>query len=299
MARRIRLSVFIVLAALLGGGFALPVVELQPPAQAAVQAPASAARTLTIRQLDVGQGDAALLTTSGGRRILIDAGPDADDVANMLAAGGVDTLDLVIASHNHADHIGGMRRVLDAFAVRAYVENGIPQPTATYRRTLAALEVEPGLLFLRASDRTITVGDVQVHILAAPGADDSQNNNSVGVMIEHGAFRALYTGDSEVPELTGWLRQWRIPRVTLVKVAHHGSGNGTTPAWVRATSPELAVISVGARNSYGHPAPQAVLQWASAGAQVLRTDRHGTIEIVGRADGRFTIRTSRQPGGRR
>lgn len=300
---------FVILAVLVALAAAVRPLGLQgvvqppvrPSARASVQAPvpADSARTLTIHQLDVGQGDAALLTTSGGRRILIDAGPDADDVAMMLAGAGVDTLDLVIASHNHADHIGGMRRVLDAFVVRAYVENGIPQPTATYRRTLAALEVEPGLLYLEATDRTISVGDVQVHILAAPGADASQNNNSVGVVVEHGAFRALYTGDSEVPELTGWLRQQRVPRVAVVKVAHHGSGNGTTTAWVRATSPALALVSVGGRNAYGHPATQAMLQWSSAGAQVLRTDLHGTIEIAARPDGRFTVRTSRRPGGGR
>src|SRR5688572_21213992 len=86
----------------------------------------SSAGALVIRQYDVGQGDAALITTPAGRRILIDAGRDADSVAILLSAAGVDTIDLVIASHNHADHIGGMPRVLERHVVRAYVENGIP-----------------------------------------------------------------------------------------------------------------------------------------------------------------------------
>ena len=247
---------------------------------------------LVIRQYDVGQGDAALITTPAGRHILIDAGRDADSVATMLAAAGVDTIDLVIASHNHADHIGGMPRVLERYVVRAYVENGIPQPTAIYRRTLAALEREPGLQFLAATERTITVGAVRVRILGSPRIDRSQNNNSVGVRIEHGAFSALYTGDSELPALAGWLHAQAVTRATVVKVPHHGSHNGTSAAWARATSPEVALISVGARNSYGHPSPEIERHWSAVGARILRTDIHGTIEISGTPDGRFTVRTS-------
>jgi len=244
---------------------------------------------LRIQQFDVGQGDAALITTPDGRRILIDAGPNPDAVAAMLRGAGVDTIDLVVASHNHADHIGGMPQVLAAFVVRAYVENGIPQATGIYRRTVSALEREPGLLYLQAIDRTITVGTVTVRILSSPRVNNSQNNNSVGVLIEHGRFTALYTGDSELPELAGWLQQGRIPRVTMVKVAHHGSRNGTARDWVRATSPAIAIVSVGALNGHGHPAPQAELLWTAGGARVFRTDQWGTIEVSATRDGRFSV----------
>ena len=261
------------------------------PSASATGAP-GAAGTLEIRQFDVGQGDAALITTPTGRRILIDAGPAADDVARLLEQAGVDTIDLVIASHNHADHIGGMPRVLESFVVRAYVENGLPQPTAVYQRTLAALEREPGLRYLEATERTITLGTVRVRILGSPGVDRSQNNNSVGTVIEHGRFNALYTGDSELPALAAWLQLRRVPRVTMVKVAHHGSGNGTSADWVRSTAPAIALISVGGRNAHGHPAAQSELMWASVGARVLRTDQHGTITISADAAGRFVVRTT-------
>ena len=264
----------------------------RPGGQVAQSAGAQGA--LVIRQFDVGQGDAALITTPAGRRILIDAGPDADDVAALLTAAGVDTIDLVIASHNHADHIGGMPRVLERHVVRAYMENGLPQPTAIYRRTLAALEREPGLQYLQATQRTVSLGAVRIRILGPPGVDNSQNNNSVGVVIEHGAFSALYTGDSELPALAGWLRMRRVPRATVVKVAHHGGANATSADWVRATSPAIALISVSARNSYGHPSPHAELQWSAGGADVYRTDQHGTIEVTGFADGRFTVRTEKR-----
>jgi beta-lactamase superfamily II metal-dependent hydrolase len=260
----------------------------QPTRDSAIAEP-----SLRIQQLDVGQGDAALITTPEGRQILIDAGPSADRVAAMLRAQGVDTLDLVIASHGHADHIGGMAMVFQAFVVRAYVDNGIPHTTATYRRTLDAIEREPGLRYLQPTDRAITIGPVTVRILSSPRPDGSQNNNSVGVVVEYGQFRALYTGDSEVPELAGWIAAGRIPRVTMVKVAHHGSWNGTTPELVRAASPAIAVISVSARNSYGHPSPQVERMWSAGRAAVYRTDRDGTVEVVAKGDGSFVVRTAR------
>lgn len=267
----------------------------QLPAQAQLQtqrrAPVGTSAGLRIQQLDIGQGDAALITTPEGRRILIDAGPDANTVADVLWDAGIDTLDLVVASHNHADHIGGMPEVFFAFVVRAYVENGVPHTTSVYRRTMTAVEQEPGLRYLEATDRTISLGSVTLRILPPPHADDSQNDNSVGVLIEYGRFRALYTGDSERPELEAWLRAGRVPRVTLVKVAHHGSRNGTTPEWVRATSPAVAVISVGADNRYHHPAPEVERQWAAGGARVYRTDRDGAVEVLVSPDGRFAIHT--------
>ncbi|HEU4746918.1 MAG TPA: MBL fold metallo-hydrolase, partial [Gemmatimonadaceae bacterium] len=126
-------------------------VVLAQPAD--TQSPTPAPQTprqeeLSLRQLDVGQGDAALITTPEGKRILIDAGPDAYLVAGILRREGIDTLDLVVASHGHADHIGGMPSVFQAVTVRAYMDNGVTHTTATYARTIAAAEREPGLQYL-------------------------------------------------------------------------------------------------------------------------------------------------------
>ncbi|HEU5261952.1 MAG TPA: MBL fold metallo-hydrolase [Gemmatimonadales bacterium] len=173
---------------------------------------------LELRFLDVGQGD-ALLVREGGKTAMIDAGPSGD-VALRLRALGIDTIDLAVASHNHADHIGGMAAILSQFVVRFYLDNGLPHATAT----------------------------------AEGGGDRAdQNNSSVGIVVEFGDFRALLTGDSELPELAYWLRYDTVPRVQVVKVAHHGTWNGTSREWVERTHPVAAVISVGAGNSYGHP----------------------------------------------
>lgn len=275
------------LALLLGVAFASPARGQRPAT------PDSSQPVLLIRQLDVGQGDAALVTTPEGRRILIDAGPNPNAVADMLKSEGIDTLDLVISSHSHADHIGGLPMVFFALVVRAYVDNGVPNRTSIYRQVLKAVEREPGLQYLRATERTISIGSVKIRILPAAHLDNSQNNNSVGIVIEYGRFRALYTGDSEREELADWLRRGRIPRVTFVKVAHHGSWDGTTPRLVRVTSPTVAVISVGLRNGYGHPSPNVVKQWTAATRHVYRTDRDGEVDVVATADGRMNVRTQR------
>ena len=244
--------------------------------------------TLRLLQLDVGQGDAALVITPENRTLLIDGGRHPRDIAAMLTALGIDTLHLVVASHAHADHIGGLPAVLATFPVQAYLDNGIPYTTSVYRRTLAAVE-RSGARYLGATSRTLALGSLTVRVLPPPFRDD-QNNGSVGLLLEFGEFRALYTGDSERFALDAWLRRESVPNVTLVKVAHHGARNGSSPAWVAATRPRIALISVGL-NAYGHPAREVEWMWSTSGARVYRTDQQGSIEIVASRDGRVVLRT--------
>ena len=248
-----------------------------------------AGQQLEIRFLDVGQGDAALIR-EGGKTALIDAG-SSGAVVSYLRCLGVDTVDLLIASHNHADHIGGMTGVLHSTVVRFYLDNGVPHTTATYRRTIEAVQAS-GAQYLRPTARTITLGDASIQILAPPSGED-QNNASVGVLIEYGEFHALFTGDSELRELNYWLGGGSIPHVNVVKVAHHGSRNGTSLAWIDATHPQAAVISVGAGNSYGHPSADVIAEWEGAGARVYRTDRDGSVFVLANDDGSFVITTAR------
>lgn len=248
------------------------------------------AQSLRIQFLNVGQGDATLITSPEGRHVLIDAGPNAQAVAGWLSAEGVDTIDLAVASHAHADHIGGMSEVLRTAVVRYYLDNGWPYTSATYRRTMARLG-ESGAVYLEPTARGLTVGSIRLRVLP-PGADArTQNEASVGILVEFGQFRALFTGDSELRELSYWLAHDSLPRVTVLKVAHHGSRNGSSADWARALQPSLAVISVGARNQYGHPSPDVVALWTSVGATVVGTAQHGTIEVAADTSGRFTLTT--------
>ena len=271
--------------------FALAACTAAPAAQVAQPAPDD---TLRIAFFDVGQGDAALITTASGRRVLVDAGPVNAGVAMLLRRMGVDTLDLVVASHGHADHIGGMPAVFATLAVRAYMDNGIPHTTQTYQRTMQAVQAEPGLQYLQATRRTIRLGGIVIRVLPPSGTDSSQNNNSAGLVVEHGAFRALFTGDSERRQLTWWLAHDSIGRVSLVKAAHHGAQNGATEEWVAATRPGVVVVPVG-RNSYGHPSASVIDSWTRADAQVYATTANGLIIVKALPDG--TMRVVVERGG--
>jgi beta-lactamase superfamily II metal-dependent hydrolase len=242
---------------------------------------------LEIRFLDVGQGDAVLIRDQS-KVALIDAGRG-QEVVSKIRGAGVYSLDLAVATHAHADHIGGMPAVLEGMRVRYYMDNGMPQTTTTYQRTLEALKVG-GAQYLRATERTLALGEAKLRILPPPSSARSQNDASVGVLIEYGEFRAILTGDSDARELQSWLHRFKIPKVQVLKVAHHGSWNGTTQPWVAATRPDVAVISVG-NNSYGHPALSVIEEWQKAGARVHRTDVDGTILIRANLNGSFELAT--------
>ena len=248
-----------------------------------------------IRFLDVGQGDAALVLTSDGRRALIDGGPDGDLVDAYLTPDRIDRLDLVIASHNHLDHIGGLPAVFATRGVANVVENGMPATTRIYGRFVDAM-ARRGSRVLAATPRELTLGTATFRILPPWSAAEDQNDASVGVIVSHGAFRALFTGDAETRAIGAWIRDGRISRVQVAKAGHHGSRNGVTPALVRAASPGLVVISVGEANRYRHPHPEALAAWRAPGRRILRTDLEGTIRVRGCADGRVFTTTAREEG---
>jgi beta-lactamase superfamily II metal-dependent hydrolase len=249
------------------------------------------AQQLELHFLDVGQGDAALLITPEHRTLLVDAGRNGALTAQYLRALGVDTIDLLVVSHNHDDHMGGVPEVLAEFPVRNYMDNGVPS-ARTYRLYEESVR-RSGARYLQATSRTITLGSVRIRILAPPDErmplpQAEQNNRSVGVLIQYGAFRALLTGDSQEGELGYWLAVDSVPEVTVLKAAHHGSSNGATREWIARTTPRLVVISVG-NNSYGHPARAVVAGWCGSGATVLRTDQNGSITVRADTTGAATM----------
>jgi competence protein ComEC len=253
---------------------------------------ASAARaqdsaSVRIVFLDVGQGDAALIITPEGKTALIDAGPADAGVAARLRQLAIDTLDLVVASHAHSDHIGGMASVLRAFPVRAFLDNGMPYTTAAYQQLMQMVDAR-NVTRLAPVARTIELGSVPLRVLPPWPAGTSQNDRSVGILLEFGTFRALFVGDAQRDELSYFLTLG-IPRVTVLKAAHHGARDGVTPGWIARTRPSVVVIPVGADNPYGHPDPRALRYYSALGARIYRTDRDGSIEIRGHADGTYEL----------
>jgi beta-lactamase superfamily II metal-dependent hydrolase len=252
--------------------------------------------TLELRVLDVGQGD-AILIRNAGRTALVDAGPS-DAIAARLKELGVDTVDVLIASHNHADHIGGADAVLDQLPVRFYLDNGHPATTRIQAKVLELVE-QKGVTYLQASDRTLSLGDARLRIIPPPAIPDGtgdadQNNRSVTVVLERGTFRALLSGDSETQQINALLAAGAVPdSIAVLKAAHHGSRNAVTPAWLARTRPAVVVISLGAGNSYGHPHEQAMRYYCAGGREVLRTDREGDVVIDVDAQGDYAVHTQR------
>jgi len=260
-----------------------------PPAGSAPQAQVtqSSASPVEVTFLDVGQGDAVLIRAPTGQAALIDAGTEAP--LGALAALGVESLDLLVATHPHADHIGGMVEVLSQLPVRFFMDNGQTHTTATYRNLLATLDRLPNVTYLAPEPRTVSLGSVALDVLPLPPLHVEHNNRSIGIAVRFGAFVAFLSGDSETEELDWFVSQGVVPDVVLLKAPHHGSDDGITTAFLEHARPEVVVISVGGDNGYGHPGRDALVAYASAGSEVYRTDVHGAVTIRGFADGRHEV----------
>ena len=211
-------------------------------------APRTWAQQVEVAFVDVGQGDAVLVVTPERRTMLVDAGPNGAAVLRYLRAIGIDTLDLLVASHNHDDHIGGFPDVLAEIPIRNYMDNVVP--TARTYRLYEQFILPSGARYLQAESRTITLGSVQVRVLPPPDRRlrlrrTEQNNRSIGLLIQYGQFRVLLTGDAQEEELGYWLQVDSVPPVTVLKVNHHGSRNGTTPEWVARTDVPRSALPAG------------------------------------------------------
>ncbi|NUQ20331.1 MAG: DNA internalization-related competence protein ComEC/Rec2, partial [Gemmatimonadaceae bacterium] len=243
-----------------------------------------------LHMIDVGQGDALALRTPRGRWVVFDAGRtwtggDAgkSTVVPYLRARGGEVYAFVL-SHPHADHVGGAASVLRAMQPSLYVDAGYPGPTGSYRESLLAAR-ELGTRWMRAHPGdSLVVDGVTLSFLAPDSAWTAQledaNLASTVVRVRYRDVRFLLTGDAEGPE-ERWLLEHERESLAaeVLKVAHHGSVTSTTPDFLAAVHPRVALVSVGAGNSYGHPGPSVMRDLAASGAEVLRTDRLGSVIV--------------------
>jgi competence protein ComEC len=249
---------------------------------------------IELHMMDVGQGDAIGLRTPHGHWILIDAGRawrggDAGRSTVMPYIGRRGgPVDLFVLSHPHTDHVGGAPTVLHAMHPETYVDAGFPGSAETYRASLDLARRE-GIHWRRARPGdVIAIDGVRLRILAPDSAWTARlvdpNLASVVLLAEFGDVRMLFMGDAERPE-EEWLLEHEGSELhaDVLKVGHHGSKTSSSEAFLDAVSPRLALVSVGAGNSYGLPTPDVLRRIAAHGAQVLRTDLVGPI--VARSDG--------------
>jgi competence protein ComEC len=228
--------------------------------------------------LDVGQGDAAVVRAPDGGTVLIDAGPDPQQVATDLAALGIRRVDLMVASHAHADHVEGFPAVLARYPVGLVIEPGCPGDSPSYSRFLGAIEDEEVPVRHPRGGTVLSVGELVVEVLGPDACfPDSPNDDSLVLRLSHEGNVVLFSGDVEVPAQEDLLEDGDPLTADLLKVPHHG-GDTSTTEFFDATGAEVAVVSTGP-NDYGHPVPSVLATLERMGMVVVRTDLAGDVAV--------------------
>ena len=265
----------------------------------------AAAEQLQVHFLDVGQADAALLQYKG-QHMLVDTG-DVDGrpaLVQKLKEKGVHTLDVVLISHPHGDHLGGMAALFDQFHVKQIYDNGQASRTAMYKNYMKNIARKKiSYKALKRGDKIAFAGDVVCYVLwpSADGAAEDAvsesgqtNNQSVVCKVSFGRFSVLFTGDAQRETEEQLLRHVRRKdlQATILKAGHHGSKTSSSPAFIEAVKPDAAVISCGAGNSYGFPHKAVLAALKKQKADIYRTDRDGDISVVSDGQG-YTVTKER------
>lgn len=242
--------------------------------------------------LDVGQGDAILIQAPDGRQILVDGGPSPTALLNELGAVlpfWDRSLDLVVLTHPDGDHITGLIPLLDRYRVARVLDTQLSDAAslaAAWREGLARNNITRTIA---ERGMRIPLGQAQFTVLhpgprALRSTASDDNNNAIVLRLDYGQTSVLLTGDAEAEAEADMIKAGLPLRAELLKVGHHGSKGSTSMSFLAAVAPRLAVIQVGADNSFGHPHPDILMRLTAARVEIFRTDRHGRIEVI--SDGR-------------
>jgi len=235
---------------------------------------------LTVRFLDVGQADAAILT-SGGHAMLIDGGNVADSslVYTALKDLGIDSLDYIVATHPHEDHVGGLAGALSYATAKVAFCSVTSYDSKAFANFLKALEKQGLSITVPAAGETFTLGLASCVVLGPVKTFEDDNDNSLVIKVSYGNVSFLFMGDAQREEEASLLEAYSEEALsaTVLKEGHHGGASSSTYPFLRASMPAYAVISVGAGNPYGHPDEGTLSRLKDAGVAVYRTDELGDV----------------------
>jgi competence protein ComEC len=258
--------------------------------------PASGDGKLKVYFLDVGQGDSAVVLF-GNSTILIDAGEigEGDAVVSDLRSLGVKKIDLLVATHPHSDHIGGMQNVFSAFPVDRVLDTGMPHTSALYEKFLDTVDKKNIPYTVAEQGQTIEIDPaLRILVLSPPKSrlGDDLNENSIVLRISYGTVDFLFTGDAGREAEDALAKTGYPVDAGILKVAHHGSSGSTGKEFLARVDPSVAIISAGTDNPYGHPHKETLDALDAAGATVYRTDRDGTILVTSDGAG-YSVTTTK------
>ena len=264
---------------------------------------------LNIHHLDVGQADSTLIVTPAGETILIDTGDwrqDGSGVIDYLEEQEIDRIDHLVATHAHADHIGGHAAVIEHFeenrgGIGAAYDSGVVADTNTYENYLDAIEAYGVTLFEVEEGDSLPIADdaVEATVLNPPAGDSGSDlhYNSVTLAIEFGEYRYLTTGDVESDGERRMVDEWASELdATIYQAGHHGSSTSSTDPFLDAVDPQVAVISSGYESQYGHPHDEVLETFDERGIETYWTGVHGDVVITtdGIDDTGVTVETTEE-----
>ncbi len=274
-----------------------------------VNHPNQPSQNLTMAFIDVGEGDSILVIFPNTKALLIDGG-EHEDSGKLLASlqeHGMSHIDVVVATHPHADHISGLVDVIKNVNVGQVIDSGQVHATQAFEDFLDSVETKQiPLKSVREGDSINLDPTVKIDVLNPPeelvdGTDNEAkfNDNSVVLKLAYGEFSALLTGDmEETNEARLVLENATRLDADVLKAGHHGSRTSSSPSFLNAVTPEVVIISVGAGNTYGHPHQEALDRISAAGTEYLfRTDLDGTITLT--ADGRSKYSIATENNGKK
>lgn len=233
---------------------------------------------LIVHFIDVGQGDSIFIELPNGEAMLIDAGEssEGDKVATYVFSQGYNTIDYVVASHPHSDHIGGLADVFNTFNIRNFYLNAVETDSDAYDNMMRAVNNSGAYAYnVMAGNVILNIENLLIEVVAPKTTDyEEMNNNSVVIKLTYGNNRFLFTGDAEKSEEDGI---WTNIKCDVLKVGHHGSDSSSSENFLKKVEPTYAVISCGLYNSYGHPTDKVLKRLYERNINVYRTDLQGTI----------------------